>query len=75
VRRYASAGTSYGAVSVCLSVTSRSSIETDERIKLLSGTGASFDLSYAVLYENSGISKTPEIRVLPFGTLSQTLET
>jgi len=34
--RYAVAGTSYGPVSVCLSVsvTSRSSIETDERIEL-----------------------------------------
>jgi len=48
-RRYASAGTSYGPVSVCvrvrlyLSVTSRSSIKTDERIELVFGTGASFD--------------------------------
>jgi len=32
-RRYASAGTSCGPVSVCLSVTSRSSVETDERIE------------------------------------------
>ena len=33
-RRYASAGTSYGPVSVYLSVTSRSSVETAERIEL-----------------------------------------
>jgi len=33
-RRYASAATSYGPVSVCLSVTSRCSIETAERIEL-----------------------------------------
>ena len=41
-QRYASAGTSYGPVSVCvcLSVTSRSSIETAERIGLLFGMGA-----------------------------------
>ena len=50
-------GTSHGPVSVCLSVcpcpcssvTSRSSIKTDERIWLVFGTGASFDLSYTVL--------------------------
>jgi len=44
-------GTSHGPVSVCvcLSVTSRSSIETDERTGLVFGTGASFDLSYTVL--------------------------
>ena len=34
-RRCASAGTSYDTVSVCLSVTSRSSIETDKRIELV----------------------------------------
>ena len=52
-RRYASDGTSYGPVSVCLSVyvvclsvTSRSSVETTERIKLVFGTGACFYLSY-----------------------------
>ena len=43
-RRYASAGTSYGPVSVCLSVTSWCSIETDERIELVFGTGASLHL-------------------------------
>ena len=51
-RRYASAGASYDLVSVCLSVclcvTSQSSGETDERIELFFGTGASFDLSYTV---------------------------
>jgi len=36
-------------LSVCLSVTSRSSIETGERIELVFGTGASFDISYTVL--------------------------
>ena len=34
---------------VRLSVTSRCSIETDERIGLVFGVGASFDLSYTVL--------------------------
>ena len=48
-RRYTSARTSYDNVSVCLSVTSRSSIETDERIGLIFGTGTSIDLSYTVL--------------------------
>jgi len=53
-RRNASAGTSYGPVSVCLSVclsvTSRSSIETDERIEqLVFDKGAFSDLSYTVL--------------------------
>ena len=37
------AGTSYGPVSVCLSVTSRCSVETDGRINLFFGMGASFD--------------------------------
>jgi len=37
-RRYARAGTSYGPVSVCLSVTSRCSISMDGRIELVSGT-------------------------------------
>ena len=50
-RRYASAGTSYGhvSVSVCLSVTSWSSIESDERIGLVFGMRAYFYLSYTVL--------------------------
>ena len=46
-RCYARAGTSYGAVSVsdcvCLSVTSRCSVEMDERINLVFGTEASVD--------------------------------
>ena len=54
------------SVSVCLSVASRCSIETDERIELVLGTGASFRLSYTVLKGNSGISK---IRVLPSETV------
>jgi len=51
-RCYASAVLAMG---LCLrpSVTSRSSIETDERIGLVFGMGASFDLSYTVLYGNS----------------------
>ena len=48
-RRYASADTSYGSVSVSvclhLSVASWSSIEPDERIELVFGMGAFFDLS------------------------------
>ena len=56
-------------LSVCLSVTSRSSIDKVERIELVVGTGASFHPSYTVLKRNSGVSK---IRVLPSGTLSQT---
>ena len=41
-RRSASAGSGYGPLSVCLSVTSRSSIDTSERVGLLLGRG--FDL-------------------------------
>jgi len=37
------------SVCPCLSVASRSSIETDERIELVFGTGASVNLSYTVL--------------------------
>jgi len=50
-RRYASAGTSYVpvSVSVCRSVTSRCSVETDERIWLVFGMGASLDLSHTLL--------------------------
>jgi len=52
---------SYGFVSacdcVCMSVTSRYSMETAERIELVFGTGASFHLSYTVVLKgNSGIS-------------------
>ena len=42
-------GTRRGPVSVRPSVTSRSSVETDERIELVLGMGASFDLSDTVL--------------------------
>jgi len=38
--------------SVRLSVTSRSSVKTDERIELVFGMGASFHLSYTVLTGN-----------------------
>jgi len=68
-RRYASAGTSYVPVSVCLSVclsdTRWSSIEIDERINVVFGMQASFDQSYTVVLGNSGIYK--KIRVLPSG--------
>jgi len=37
------------SVCLCLSVTSRSSIETDGRIGMVFGIGASIDLFYAVL--------------------------
>ena len=51
-RRYASAGTIHGpvsvSVSVCLSVTSRCSIKMDKRIELVFGMEVSFDQSYAV---------------------------
>jgi len=42
-------GTSHGPVSVSVSVTSRSSTKTAERIWLVFGMRASFDLSYTVL--------------------------
>jgi len=48
VRRYASTSTSYGplsvCLSVCLSVTSRCSIKKDGRIELVFRKKASFDL-------------------------------
>ena len=50
-------GTSHGPVSVSVSVTSRSSTKTDERIELVLGTRASFHPSYTVLTGNSVISK------------------
>jgi len=37
------------SVSVCLSVSSRCSIERDERMNLVFGMDASFDQSYAVI--------------------------
>jgi len=46
-RCYASAVLAMG-LCLCPSVTSRSSIETVERIGLVFGMGASFDLSYTV---------------------------
>jgi len=52
-------GTSHGPVSVCvrLSVTSRSSTKTAERIELVFGMWASFHPSYTVLKGNSVTSK------------------
>jgi len=55
-----------------LYVTSRCSVETGGWNNLGGfGMGASFDLSYTVLQGNSGIFK---MRVLPSGTLLQTLD-
>ena len=54
-RRYAIASTSHGRVSVCLSVTSRSSVETVERIELVFGIGSFFYPSYTELKGNSCI--------------------
>jgi len=61
-------------VCVCVSacVTSRRSVETAERIELVFGTGASFDLSETVFKEI--IWAPPKIRVCPSGTMSQTLD-
>ena len=59
-RCYASAVLAMGlcpSVCVCLSVTSRCSIKTAERIELVFGTWASFHPSYTVLKGNSVISK------------------
>jgi len=54
--------TSSASVSVCLSVTSRCSIEIAERIELLFGTRASFHPSYTVL---RGIRVSSKVRILP----------
>jgi len=62
-------GTSHGPVSVCPSVTSRFFIETDERIGLVFGMGASFDLLW---YKE--IHVPSKIRVLPSGILLQILD-
>ena len=50
-------GTTHEPVSVRLSVTSRCSIEMDERIERVFGTWASFQPSYTVLKGNSVMSK------------------
>jgi len=67
MRHYASMGTSYGPVSVCLFVKSQSSIETVERIKLVFGMRASFHTSYTVLKGNLGISKNKGTSFWNFG--------
>jgi len=46
----------YVCVRVCLSVTSQCSVETDERIELALGMGASFRLFYTVLKGSLGTS-------------------
>jgi len=45
------------AMALCLSVTSRSFIETAKRIALVFGVGASFDLSYTVAREFGYLQK------------------
>jgi len=45
------------AMCLSVSVTNRSSIKTAERIELIVGIGAFFDLSYTVLKRNPIISK------------------
>ena len=59
-RRYASAGISYGPVSVCvrlcLSVTSLCSIETDEQIGLVFGTSYSAVKGNSSIFKNKGTS-------------------
>jgi len=47
-------------VCVCMSVTSRCSVETTERIELVFGTGASFHPYYAVLKGNSCIAENKD---------------
>jgi len=50
------------ALCLCLPVTSRSSVETDEWIELVFVTGASFHLSYIVLKEiRVSLSRTPVV--------------
>ena len=53
------------AMTLCLSVTSRCSIETAERIGLVFGTVASPDPSYTVLWGLKEIQVALKIRVLP----------
>jgi len=54
------------ALCLCLSVTSRCSNETAERIELGFGVGVFYYLSYTVLKGNSGISKNQGISVWNF---------
>jgi len=68
-RCYASTGTSHVRVSVCLSVTSRSSVETAECIELVFAWEL---LSTHPALRQKQILVSPKIRVLPSGTLSQT---
>jgi len=69
MRHYASAGTSYGCLSV--SVTSRSSIEMAEQIWLVFGMGT-FSTYPTTGYKE--IQVPSKIRVLPSRTLLQTLD-
>ena len=66
-RRYASVATSHDPVSVCLclclSVTSRCSIEMAERIELVFRMGASFHPSHTVLKKEIRVSS--KIRAFP----------
>jgi len=60
-------------VSVCVSVTSRSSVVPTAKIELLFGTEACFHLTHTVLQGNSGISEIPKMWALLCGILSSTL--
>jgi len=71
-RRRASAGTSYGLVSVRPIDTSRSSIETAERIELIFGTDASFGLHPTLCYKEIRVSPKTRVGLLLAGTLPQT---
>jgi len=51
------AGMGASAMAQCLSVTSQSSIKSDERINVVFGIEASFDQSYTAFYANLGIYK------------------
>jgi len=52
------------ATAVCLSVTSRCSIETDGWVDLVFGMEASFNQLYTVSKGNSGIYKTLDLNIL-----------
>jgi len=67
-------GTSHGPVSVCLSVTSRCSTKTAERIELVFGMRASSHASYTVLKGNSVISKNNGTSVWNFVLNSGTVK-
>jgi len=72
-RRYASADTSHGclSLSLCLSVTSRSSIETDEWIELVFWPGSFLPpILHRVKRKSSGISKNKDTFLWNFVPIS-----